>query len=115
MSKDLKRRIEKLERQVGVSGFETKLRALVRWWGGNEEAYLRAARGYARELGPALGEDGTITWEGFLLLRNLLHPSRHAAPQAGRKGAAAEPELQSPPAGSAPREFRFINQGETIV
>jgi|SRR5271157_3312403 len=115
MSKDLKRRIEKLERQIGVSGFETKLRALVRWWGGNEEAYLRAARGYARELGPALGEDGTITWEGFLLLRDLLHPSRHASPQAGRKGAVAEPGLQSPPAGSEPREFRFINQGETIV
>ena len=27
MSKDLKRRIEKLERRVGVAGLETKLRA----------------------------------------------------------------------------------------
>jgi hypothetical protein len=114
MSKDLKRRIEKLERQVGVSGFETKLRAVVRWWGGNEEAYLRAARGHERKLEPALGEDGAITWEGYLLLHNLLHPSRHSSP-ARRPGAPAEPGLQSPPAGSAPRKFRFINKGKTIV
>jgi len=97
MSKDLKRRIEKLEQQGGVSGFETKLRSLARWLGGNEEAYLRAARGYEQKLGPALGEDGTITWEGFLLLRDLLHPSLHDSRQTRRKGAAAEPGLQSPP------------------
>ena len=71
MSKDLSRRIEKLERKVGVDGFETKLRALVRRLGGNQKAYLRAARGYERELGRALGEDGCITWEGFLLLHDL--------------------------------------------
>jgi hypothetical protein len=110
MSKDLKRRIEKLERQVGVSEFETKLRAVVRQWGGNEEAYLRAARGQERKLGPELGEDGTITWEGYLLLQDLLHPSRRASPQA----ALADPRLPSPPAGSAPRRFRFINKGATI-
>lgn len=82
MSKDLKRRIEKLERQVGVAGLETKLRALARRLGGNEEAYLLAVRGYERQLGQALGEDGTITWEGFLLLRDLVPPSRHASPEA---------------------------------
>jgi hypothetical protein len=112
MSKDLKRRIEKLERQVGVSGFETKLRAVVRRWGGNEEAYLRAARGHERKLGPALGEDGSITWEGFQLLRDLLHPSRHASRAAGRKGAPAEPGLKSPLAGSEPRKFKFISHFE---
>ena len=110
MSKDLKRRIERLERQVGVSEFETKLRAVVRPWGGNQEAYLRAARGHEQKLGPALGEDGTITWEGYLLLQDLLHPSRQARRQAG----PADPRLPSPPAGSAPRRFRFIHKGATI-
>ena len=71
------RGIEKLERQ-GVAGFETKLRALARRLGGNEEVCLQAVRGYERELRQELGEDGTITWQGFLLLRDLLHPSRHA-------------------------------------
>ena len=90
MNEELKRRIEKRERQ-GVVGFQTKLRALVRRLGGNEEVYLQAVRGYERELGQALGEDGTITWEGFLLLRELLHPARHhASPEARRKGAVAE-------------------------
>ena len=85
MSKDLKQRIEKLERQVGVAGFEIKLRALVRRWGGNEEAYLRAARSYERQLGQALGEDGGITWEGFLLLRDLLHLRATPHPHPGEK------------------------------
>jgi hypothetical protein len=62
MSKDLMRRIEKLERPLGGAACETKLRRLVRRWGGNEQAYLRAVRGPERELGPALGEDGTIPW-----------------------------------------------------
>jgi hypothetical protein len=85
MSKDLMRRIEKLERQRGVSEFETKLRRLVRRLGGNEpteQAYLRAVRGHERELGPALGEDGTITWPGFLLLRQLL-PSPASPEKSG--------------------------------
>ncbi|MFZ0937772.1 MAG: hypothetical protein WB579_16030 [Bryobacteraceae bacterium] len=97
MSKDLRRRIEKLERPVGVAGLETKLRAVVRWWGGDEEAHLRALRGYERELGQALGEGHTITWEGLQLLGDLLDPSRHASPTAGRKGAPAEPGLKSNP------------------
>src|ERR1017187_241627 len=110
MRKDLNRRIEKLERQVGVSEFETKLRAVLRQWAGNEEAYLRAARGSERKLGPALGENGAITWEGYLLLCHLLHSSGHGCshPTPGEKVAAAEPGLKSPPAGSEPRKYRFI-------
>ena len=98
MSKDLKRRIERLERQVGVSELETKLRALVHWWGGDEEAHLRALRGYERELGEALGEGHTITWTGLQLLRDLLDPSRRASPETPPNDASAEPELKSNPA-----------------
>ena len=107
MRKDLMRRIEKLEGRIGASEFETKLRAVVRQWGGNEEAYLRAARGREQTLGPELGKDGTITWEGYLRLQELLHPSRQAPRQAG----PADPRLPLPPAGCAPRRFRFINKG----
>ena len=40
--------------------------------GGDAEASLRSLMGHEQELGPALGEDGTITWEGFLLVRQIL-------------------------------------------
>ena len=90
MNKALKQRIEKLERQFGIAGFETKLRALARGLGGNEEAYLRAARGHQRQLGQALGEDGTITWEGLLLLIDLLESSHPSSPTPAK--AADEPD-----------------------
>jgi hypothetical protein len=101
MNKDLTRRIEKLERQLGVAECETKLRGLVRRLGGNEhneQAYLRAVRGHERELGPALGEDGSITWEGFLRLRQLLPPSSPASPpESGEPVRLPKPDLPSPP------------------
>jgi hypothetical protein len=53
MRKDLLRRLESLERQLGVADFETKLRSFARRLGEDEEAYLRAVRdGAAR---PARG------------------------------------------------------------
>ena len=97
MSKDLTRRIEKLERKAGVGGLETKLRAVVHWWGGDEEAHLRALRGHERELGQALGEGHTITWTGLQLLRDLLDPSRHASLETPPRRAPAEPGPKSNP------------------
>jgi len=73
MTKDLKRRIEKLERKDGTFEFETKLRLLCRrvWWS-DEESALQAAKGHERELGRELGDDGMITWTGFQLFAKLL-------------------------------------------
>jgi len=89
MNEKLKRRIEKLDRQ-GVGGFETKLRALARRMGGNEEVYLQAVKGHERELRKELGEEGGITWEGFVRLRDLVNLSGHAS-----SGEAGSPRKSS--------------------
>src|ERR1035441_7694293 len=73
------------------------MRAVVRWWGGDEEAHLRALRGYERKLGQALREGHTITWTGLQLLRDLLDPSRHASAETPPKCASAERGLKSNP------------------
>ena len=94
MRKDLQRRLGRLERQLGLADFETKLRSFARKWGEDEEAYLRAVRGHERELGPELGEDGTITWGGFLLLRQMLI-SAHVLPDQAVNPRVDEPTLTS--------------------
>jgi hypothetical protein len=70
MYKNLIRRVERLE-QTGRPAFQTKLRAVARNLGFNEEGILGIAKGHERELTGALGEGGLITWEGFVLLYRL--------------------------------------------
>jgi hypothetical protein len=73
MTKDLKRRIEKLERKNGTFEFETKLRLLCRrvFWR-DEEFALQAVKGHERVLGREIGDDGMVTWGGFQLFAKLL-------------------------------------------
>ncbi|HEY6272206.1 MAG TPA: hypothetical protein VIX19_09465 [Terriglobales bacterium] len=106
MIKDLKRRIEALERRGQGTTFETKLRRIVQGWGRDVEAYLRAARGHERMLEAELGDNGDITWEGYRLLQSMVYP-RGPAFRACPQG----PEAQTEPAPrSAPRRFKFITK-----
>jgi hypothetical protein len=73
MTRNLWRRIEKLERNSGgAAAWQVKLRVLARRFGCEEEAFFEAIRGYERRLAAAIDNDGAITWEDFLLVRNLL-------------------------------------------
>lgn len=84
MRKDLMRRLEKLEQGVlQTSQFQAKLRGCARGWGVDEEAFLQAAQGHEENLRRELGDDGLVTWETFLLLRDI-------AGQAERAGRAAQ-------------------------
>lgn len=73
MKQGLKRRMAKLEAQLGAD--ETKLRRLVMKLNIDPERMLSAIKGREKELARHLVDDG-ITWEGFLMLRRCLGQSR---------------------------------------
>ena len=70
MRRDLLRRVVNLEARQGFS--ERCLRRLAERWQMDPEQLLVATKGHEAALAKQLGEHGTITWEGFLLIRNLL-------------------------------------------
>lgn len=87
MRKDLMRRIEKLEQgDAQTSQYQAKLRYWARRWRVPEEAFLRAAQGHEQKLRRGLGDDGKVTWETFLLLREIaIHSGTGCARKAESK------------------------------
>src|SRR5579864_7538058 len=75
MTKNLKRRLEKLEHILRPAA-QTGLRAFARKWGMDEERALAIAQGHERQLAHHLGEDGLITLEGFQLFYGWLLRAR---------------------------------------
>jgi hypothetical protein len=71
MTKNLRRRIEKLER-IFRPVLETKLRAYARMHRYSEEKFLRAVKGHERELTEGMGSEGSYTWATFELVYPLL-------------------------------------------
>jgi len=95
MTKNLMRRLERLERlpHLGRSAWQVRLRAFARHLRLDEDAFLAAVRGHERQLVLAMGEDGVqITWEGFQLFYDLWQ--RHGTP---------EPVTPETPRGGSPR------------
>lgn len=72
MHKDLMRRIEKLEQKgARTDQFQARLRVWAGRLGVPEQAFLRAAESYEEQLRRELADDGAVTWETFLLLRDI--------------------------------------------
>jgi hypothetical protein len=67
--KNLRRRIERLERVDG-GDFQTRLRLLSTNLGGAEKL-IEVANRYRARLNREIGSDGTITWDGFCHLHDL--------------------------------------------
>lgn len=89
MTKNLMRRLERLERvqRIGPPAWHTKLRLCARWLRVDEEELLGMVKGHERQLDHALADDGGITWEGFLLLYGLREQARHGSPEPVTGGA----------------------------
>jgi hypothetical protein len=68
--KSLHRRIVRLERAAG-GDFQTKVRFLAKRLDIPADRVSAVTKGHEAQLGPHIGMDGTITWEGFLFLRDL--------------------------------------------
>jgi hypothetical protein len=83
MRRDLVRRVAKLEARLGCR--EQSLRRLAERLQVDPERLRKAVNGHESELASHLGEDGMITWEGFLLVCQLLgiplQPSRGRRPR----------------------------------
>lgn len=84
MHKDLIRRIEKLEQEgARTDQFQAKLRVWAGWLGVPEEAFLQASERYEEALRRELGDDRAVTWETFLLLRDIAAKTRCGSAPAG--------------------------------
>ena len=83
MTKDLMRRLERLEKleRLGGPAWQTRLRAFARDLHLDEEAFLAAVQGHEQQLAEALGEGGQITWEGLQLFYDLWQPAGHGSPE----------------------------------
>ena len=75
MARDLKRRIERLEASGG-SDFEKNIRLLAPKIGIEPDELLQVVKGHAPYLKKQVQDGGTITWEGFCLVRDLLNDAR---------------------------------------
>lgn len=93
MHKDLIRRIAKLEQEgARTDQFQAKLQVWAGWLGVPEEAFLGAAASYEEGLRRELGDHGAVTWETFLLLRDIAAKTRCGSAPVGRgKGHARKP------------------------
>ena len=70
MKQNLKRRLAKVEAQLGAN--ETQLRRLAARLHIDPERILGALEGRGKELARHVAADGLITWEGFLTLSECL-------------------------------------------
>lgn len=74
--KNLRRRIERLEKVTG-GDFQTKLRLLSARLGGAGDL-IEVATPHEARLNRQIASDGTITWEGFCYLHDLRTRYRRA-------------------------------------
>lgn len=85
MRRDLLRRVARLEARQSFS--ERRLRRLAERLCIDPQRLSMVAKGHEAELAKHLGEDGTITWEGFVLVLKLLgiDPTRRHASSTHHK------------------------------
>jgi len=70
MDRNLLRRLAQLETRLGFS--ERRLRRVAERLHVDPERLLQASRGHERHLAGQIEEDGTITWEGLILVLKLM-------------------------------------------
>ena len=92
MTRNLLRRVARLEAQLQAPG--QRLLRLAERLNLEPQRLLKAATGHESELAPHLGADGTITWEGYLLLLKLLgiDPTRESTRPSTPESAALREE-----------------------
>jgi hypothetical protein len=91
MRRNLDRRVQKLEAADG-GDFKRGLQNLAGWLHIPPDRMAHAIRGREAELKTELDEDGSITWEGFLLVRDLLNltSAKQNAAAVHRSGVESE-------------------------